>query len=73
MEEFIEFIKRRLKKSDKCIVSYDKYEIEALLNIIDALKKENVIKSNYIKELEEQHIRDCKTLDLYMERKNAWL
>lgn len=51
--EFIEDIKRRLKKSNKYVLYIDKYDIEMLLNIIEVLENSNINKSKYIKELEE--------------------
>lgn len=58
MSPLIEYIKRKIEKSNKGIVFFEKNEIKALLFIIDILKEENEYKSNYIKELEAQHIRD---------------
>ena len=64
--EFIEDIKRRLKKSNKFILYFSVDDIEKLLNIIEVLESSNVNKSKYIKELEEQHRQDCNIINIYV-------
>lgn len=64
--EFIEDIKRRLKKSNKYVLYINKYDIERLLNIIEVLENSNINKSKYIKELEEQHRQDCNIINIYI-------
>lgn len=64
--EFIEDIKRRLKKSNKFIMYFNVDDIEKLLNIIEVLESSNVNKSKHIKELEEQHRQDCNIINIYV-------
>ena len=44
--EFIKDIERRLKKSNKYVLYFDKGDIEKLLNIIKVLESSNVNKRN---------------------------
>lgn len=64
--EFIEDIKRRLKKSNKYILYFGVDDIEKLLNIIEVLESSNVNKSKYIKELEKQHRQECNIINIYV-------
>lgn len=61
--EFIKDIERRLKKSNKYVLYFNKGDIEKLLNIIKVLESSNVNKSKYIKEIEKQ---DCNIINIYI-------
>ena len=66
-DNFIKEMEEKLSK--RSIIHFSLEDITKMIYIIKWLEKESIYKSNYIKELEEQHKKDCNVINVYINLK----
>ena len=66
-DNFIKEMEEKLSK--RSILHFSIEDIAKMICIIKCLEKESIYKSKYIKELEEQHKKDCNAINVYINLK----
>ena len=66
-DDFIKEMEEKLSK--RSIIHFCIEDITKMICIIKCLEQENLHKSKYIKELEEQHKKDCNAINVYINLK----
>ena len=66
-DNFIKEMEEKLSK--RSILHFSIEDITKMISIIKCLEKESIYKSKYIKELEEQHKKDCNVINVYINLK----
>lgn len=66
-DNFIKEMEEKLSK--RSIIHFSIEDITKMICIIKCLEKKSIYQSNYIKELEEQHKKDCNAINVYINLK----